>query len=199
MSEKKQILGLSNLHSTKKADAKGKPAEKKEVKDAFAIVPVPGSRKRRKRIGRGRATGVGKTSGRGQKGQKARAGFKNKLGFEGGQNPLRLRLPKRGFTNIFATKYQVVNLKDLKEAGLTGEVTPATLRGKGLISKPAMPVKILGVGECGKVQVTADAFSASAKAAIEKAGGSVKIRPDYIPRVDRKFEKKAERKARKKG
>ncbi len=191
MAEKKEIAGLSSLLPARKSAKSKRKAEPVGVK-----VPE-GSRKGRKRIGRGRATGVGKTSGRGQKGQKARAGYKKKLGFEGGQMPLRLRIPKRGFTNIFATRYQVVNLKDLTEAGFSGDVTPESLKGKGLISRPSLPVKILGVGAVSaKLAVTADAFSASAKAAIEKSGGSCKIRPDYIPRVDRKFEKKTERKAR---
>jgi len=195
MSEKKEILGLSHLQP--KTAAKKVTKSKKDRQ--IAITPPDGSRKRRKRIGRGRATGAGKTAGRGQKGQKARAGYKRKLGFEGGQNPLRLRLPKRGFTNIFKTRYQIVNLKDLAVATVSGDVTPETLKGKGLISRPALPVKILGVGEVsGKVKVVADAFSETARAAIEKAGGSCTVRPDYIPRVDRKFEKKAERKARKK-
>lgn len=192
MSENKQNKTLADLHPARKEKASGGGAG-----DSFRISPPAGSRKEGMRIGRGRATGKGKTSGRGQKGQKARAGYKKKLGFEGGQNPLRLRLPKRGFTNIFKVPYQVVNLKDLKEAGFSGAVTPEDLRGKGLISRPAMPVKILGVGEvAGKLQVTADAFSGTAKAAIEKAGGSCTIRPDYVKRVDRKFEKKAERRAR---
>ncbi len=159
--------------------------------------PAEGSTQKRKRVGRGTGSGKGKTSGRGQKGQKARSGYKKKLGFEGGQNPLRLRVPKRGFTNIFKVPYQVVNLKDLKEAGFNGEVMPEDLRGKGLISRPAMPVKILGVGEVSaKLQITADAFSGTAKAAIEKAGGSCTVRPDYIKRVDKKFEKKTQRRER---
>lgn len=188
---KKEIAGLSNLLPARKK------AKAKRAKAAVSIAPPEGSRKEGKRIGRGRATGAGKTSGRGQKGQKARAGYKKKLGFEGGQNPLRLRIPKRGFTNIFVTRYQVVNLKDLTEAGFSGEVNPEALKGKGLISRPGMPVKILGVGTVsGKLSVTADAFSATAKAAIEKSGGTCTVRPDYIPRVDRKFEKKAQRKTR---
>ncbi len=192
MSEKKQRKTLADLHPARKEKAAGGGAG-----DAFQVSPPEGSRKGRMRIGRGRATGKGKTSGRGQKGQKARSGYKKKLGFEGGQNPLRLRVPKRGFTNIFKVPYQVVNLKDLKEAGFNGDVMPEDLRGKGLISRPAMPVKILGVGEVSaKLQITADAFSGTAKAAIEKAGGSCTVRPDYIKRVDKKFEKKTQRRER---
>jgi large subunit ribosomal protein L15 len=145
------------------------------------LKPKPGSRRPRKRIGRGEGSGLGKTSGRGHKGAGARAGSKTKPGYEGGQNPIHMRMRKlRGphmkksmpFEN-FRTKTQPVNLADLDERFDSGaEVTPETLKAKGL-AKRSEPVKILARGEIGKkLDVHAHAFSAAAKEKIEAAGGS---------------------------
>ena len=145
------------------------------------LKPKPGSRRPRKRIGRGEGSGLGKTSGRGHKGAGARAGSKRKAGYEGGQNPIHMRMRKlRGphmkksmpFEN-FRTKTQPVNLADLDERFDSGaEVTPQTLKEKGL-AKRSVPVKILARGDIGKkLDVHAHAFSAAAKEKIEAAGGS---------------------------
>lgn len=145
------------------------------------LKPKPGSKKPRKRIGRGEGSGLGKTSGRGHKGAGARSGRKRKAGYEGGQNPIHMRMRKlRGphkkqsmpFEN-FRTKTQPVNLSDLEERFDSGaEVTPASLKEKGL-AKRSDPVKILARGEIKKkLEVHAHAFSAAAKEQIEAAGGS---------------------------
>ncbi|HET8639883.1 MAG TPA: 50S ribosomal protein L15 [Solirubrobacterales bacterium] len=145
------------------------------------LKPKPGSRRPRKRIGRGEGSGLGKTSGRGQKGYGSRSGSKKKAGYEGGQNPIHMRMRKlRGphkkqsmpFEN-FRTKTQPVNLAELEERFDAGaEVTPASLREKGL-AKRSEPVKILARGEISKkLDVHAHAFSAAAKEKIEAAGGS---------------------------
>lgn len=135
--------------------------------------PTPGSRRDRKRIGRGPGSGTGKTSGRGHKGQKARSGASIPARFEGGQMPLHRRVPKGGFTPLRRVEYQVVNVRALEELG-EAEVTPEILRERGLIGSLKEPVKVLGDGELTRaVQVTAHAFSGSAKKKIEDAGGSV--------------------------
>jgi large subunit ribosomal protein L15 len=140
------------------------------------LSPVQGSRKNRKRIGRGPGSGTGKTSGKGHKGHKARTGGPTHRHFEGGQMPLHRRLPKRGFHNPFRTEYQVVNVGQLAEAGLQGEVTPAALRAGGLIGSLRLPVKILGNGELSAaLTVHAHAFSASARQKIEQAGGAAHV------------------------
>ncbi len=137
------------------------------------LSPAKGSKQNRKRIGRGPGSGTGKTAGRGHKGQRSRSGYSQRLGFEGGQMPLIRRVPKRGFTNIFRTRYQVVNLASLAE--LSGEITPQTLIDKGLV-RAGHPVKILGDGEIATpIQIQAHKFSASAKAKIEAAGGSCEV------------------------
>jgi large subunit ribosomal protein L15 len=134
------------------------------------LSPAPGSKKNRKRIGRGPGSGTGKTAGRGHNGQKSRAGFSRRAGFEGGQMPLVRRVPKRGFTNNFRTEYQVVNLTRLAE--LEGEVTPEILVENGLVRAGHL-VKILGDGEIGKsLTIRAHKFSKSAREKIEAAGGS---------------------------
>ncbi|MGV3758943.1 MAG: 50S ribosomal protein L15 [Actinomycetota bacterium] len=139
------------------------------------LQPVPGSNKRKKRVGRGIAGKGGKTAGRGTKGQKAR----NKVpaSFEGGQMPLHMRIPKlKGFNNPFRVEYQAINLDTIEASELT-EVTPETLHGKGLTHKGAL-VKVLGRGELSRaVTVKAHAFSKSAEAAITAAGGTVEILP----------------------
>jgi large subunit ribosomal protein L15 len=138
------------------------------------LSPVPGSHRPRKRIGRGEGSGTGKTSGRGQKGQKARSGGKIPAGFEGGQMPLHRRIPKRGFTNSFRVEYAVVNVGDLED--FQGEVTPESLRERGLVGSGRAPVKILGDGELqASLTVTAHAFSASAREKIESAGGTATV------------------------
>jgi large subunit ribosomal protein L15 len=145
------------------------------------LKPKPGSKRPRKRIGRGEGSGLGKTSGRGHKGAGARSGRKRKAGYEGGQNPIHMRMRKlRGphkkqsmpFEN-FRTKTQAINLADLEERFDSGaEVTPQSLREKGL-AKRKDPVKVLARGEIKKkLEVHAHAFSAAAKEKIEAAGGS---------------------------
>ncbi len=130
----------------------------------------------RKRVGRGRGSGLGKTSGRGQKGQNARSGGGVRPGFEGGQTPLARRLPKRGFTNINRKEYAVVNVEDLNRFEDGTVVTPALLKEVGLVRKELNGVKILGNGELTKkLNVTAAKFSKSAVEAIEKAGGKAEV------------------------
>jgi len=132
---------------------------------------VPGSRKNRKRIGRGPGSGTGKTAGKGQKGQKSRSGGNPHPWFEGGQMPLYRRLPKRGFTNIFRKEYVIVNVSQLEGLGAGDPVTPEVMKEKGLIRKLGS-VKILGNGELsGAVTVHAHKFSRSAVEKIEKSGG----------------------------
>ncbi len=139
------------------------------------LKPAPGSHRAKKRVARGIGGKGGKTAGRGHKGQRARGTIP--AGFEGGQLPLHMRVPKlRGFNNPFRVEYQAVNLDSIEESGLD-EVTPETLRGKGLIAKKSL-VKVLGRGELTRaVTVKAHAFSKSAEAAITGAGGSVEVLP----------------------
>jgi large subunit ribosomal protein L15 len=134
-----------------------------------------GAKKRRKRVGRGIAAGQGKTAGRGTKGQAARSGGTKGPYFEGGQLPLVRRLPfKRGFTNIFKVHYVPVNLYCLQQFAANAEVSPATLAEAGVIKSPSLPIVILGDGEIDRpLLVKAHRFSASARARIEEAGGSV--------------------------
>ena len=139
------------------------------------LKPAPGSRKRRQRIGRGTGSGRGKTSGRGQKGQNARSeGFR--LGFEGGQMPLSQRLPKLpGFKNPFKKVYEVVNVSKLSRFGDGTTVDASVLAEAGLV-RVGMEIKILGAGRMKrKLTVEAHAISNSAREAIEKAGGTVKV------------------------
>ncbi len=137
---------------------------------------APGSIKKSKRFGRGQGSGHGGTSGRGHKGQRSRAGSKRRPWFEGGQMPLQRRLPKRGFTNIFKKEYQIVNLTDLNRLKKVKEVSPEVLYESGLISKKNIPVKILGNGDLNKaIDISAHAFSASAKEKIEKIGGKAVV------------------------
>ncbi len=139
------------------------------------IKPAKGATKSTKRIGRGQGSGHGGTSTRGHKGAKSRSGYKRKIGFEGGQMPLQRRLPKFGFTNINRVEYKGINLdaiQNLVDNKKVKEITPEILRENGLISRNDL-VKILGRGELkAKLKVSANGFSATAKAAIEKAGGS---------------------------
>ncbi len=130
-----------------------------------------GSIKKRKRIGRGDASGSGGTSGKGHKGAKARSGAKHRAWFEGGQMPLNRRLPKFGFTNIFKKEWQIVNVSDLEK--IEGDkVDPTILEANGLIRSSKKLVKILGDGELTKaLEITANAFSKSAEEKINAAGG----------------------------
>ncbi|REJ84369.1 MAG: 50S ribosomal protein L15 [Acidobacteria bacterium] len=134
------------------------------------LKPAPGSRRKKKRVGRGAGSGLGKTAGRGHKGQKSRTGYSHRDGFEGGQMPLVRRVPKRGFTNIFRTEYSVVNVSQLEP--FEGTVGPEELLGHGLVRR-GRSVKILGNGDLSSaLTVRAHKFSASAKSKIEAAGGT---------------------------
>ncbi len=146
-----------------------------------SLKPKPGSRRPRKRLGRGEGSGLGKTSGRGQKGAGSRSGAKRKAGYEGGQNPIHMRMRKLRGPHMkksmpfekFRTKTQPVNVSDLEQRFDAGaEVTPETLKEKGLATR-SDPVKILASGDVSKkLIVHAHAFSAAAKEKIEAAGGS---------------------------
>ena len=140
------------------------------------LSPAEGSKKDVKRVGRGHGSGWGKTSGKGHKGQNARSGGGVRPGFEGGQMPLARRIPKRGFNNIFAAKMATVNVSSLEIFKEGTEVDAELLLASGLVSKIDNGVKILGNGELTKkLTVKADAFSASAKEKIEKAGGKAEV------------------------
>ncbi len=140
------------------------------------VSPAKGSCKKPKRVGRGPGSGHGKTACKGEKGQRSRSGFHQYAGFEGGQMPLKRRLPKRGFTNIFAVGVQIVNLEKLGRFGAGAEVDPKLLAKEGLIASAGRPVKVLGKGKVDKALVVkANAFSESAKTAIEKAGGKAEV------------------------
>ena len=138
--------------------------------------PTPGSRHRRRRVGRGESSGLGKTCGKGHKGQKSRSGASIRPGFEGGQMPLMRRLPKKGFNNAqFKTQFAIVNLSDLERKFEEGDtVNEESLRACGLVKGAQDGIKVLGNGDLSKkLTVSVDKISASAKEKIEKAGGSV--------------------------
>jgi len=149
------------------------------------LKPARGSRKPRKRIGRGEGSGLGKTSGRGQKGAGSRSGAKSRVNFEGGQNPIHMRMRKLRGPHMkksmpfekFRTRTQPVNLRDLEARFSKGaEVTPESLREHGLANRKGVPVKVLGQGELSKaLTVQAHGFSESARAKIEGAGGSCQL------------------------
>ncbi|MEW5724074.1 MAG: 50S ribosomal protein L15 [Thermodesulfobacteriota bacterium] len=141
------------------------------------LKPPQGSRKDRKRIGRGEASGRGKTAGRGNKGQRARSGGGVRPGFEGGQMPLQRRLPKRGFGNkMFKKTFALVNLRDLARFESGSVIDPEGLAAAGLIKKPDLRVKLLGQGRIEKaLTLKVHHASAQAKAAIEAAGGAVEV------------------------
>lgn len=141
------------------------------------LKPSEGSKRSVKRIGRGPASGQGKTAGKGHKGQKARSGYSRRFGFEGGQMPLQRRLPKRGFTNIFAKEIVTVNVSDLEAKFEDGaDVDAAALINAGLIKKVKDGVKILGSGDLTKkLNVKANAYSKAAKEKIEAAGGKAEV------------------------
>ncbi|KYG89965.1 50S ribosomal protein L15 [Metasolibacillus sp. FSL H7-0170] len=140
------------------------------------LKPAEGSRKVRNRVGRGIGSGNGKTAGKGHKGQNARSGGGVRPGFEGGQNPLFRRLPKRGFTNINRKEYAIVNLDALNRFEDGAEVTTALLVETGIVSNEKAGIKVLGNGTLTKkLTVKAHKFSASAKEAIENAGGTTEV------------------------
>src|SRR5271170_4487403 len=150
-------LNLSNLKAPKKAN------------------------ENKKRVGRGMGSGMGKTSTRGHKGQGSRSGSSLMRGFEGGQMPLHRRLPKRGFTNIFKTEYEVVNLDRLAKLD-ESEITPEVLRKAGVVTSKNTLVKVLGQGELSKaLTVHAHKFSKSAQEKIEKAGGKIVVVSSQSP------------------
>lgn len=140
------------------------------------LTPAADSNKAVKRIGRGHGSGNGKTAGKGHKGQNARSGGGVRIGFEGGQMPLARRIPKRGFHNIFASEYAIVNVSDLNKFTDGTEVTTELLIASGLVKKACDGVKILGNGELtAKLNVKAAKFSQSAIEKIEKAGGKAEV------------------------
>ena len=149
------------------------------------LSPAEGAKKSRKRIGRGRGSGIGKTSGRGVKGHGARSGFKKRAWFEGGQMPLVRRIPKGGFTPFRRTEYQVVNLSALARAEKGVELSPKEFAAKGWIRDPYGLVKILGDGELPHaLTISAHKFSKSAVEKIKKAGGTAIVLA--APRSSRK-------------
>ena len=140
------------------------------------LSPAVGSNKDVKRIGRGHGSGNGRTAGKGHKGAKARSGPNKRAGFEGGQMPLQRRVPKRGFNNIFATRYAILNVSDLNVFEEGTVVDTEALKSKGIVKKTYDGVKVLGNGEVTKnLTVKAAAFSETAKAKIEAAGGTVEV------------------------
>lgn len=147
------------------------------MSELHRLSPVPGSRKTRKRAGRGPGSGLGKTAGRGHNGQKSRSGGTVPAWFEGGQMPLQRRIPKRGFKNRTRVEYAVVNLRDLNRLD-TDQVTLDSLVSSGLAGSGRKPVKVLGMGEADRaMHVEAHSFSASARQKIEAAGGTVTVSP----------------------
>ena len=142
----------------------------------FELAPTAGTNKDSKRVGRGHGSGSGKTSGRGHKGQNARSGGGVRPGFEGGQMPIYRRLPKRGFTNIFATVYAEVKVSDFNIFEDGAVVDAAALKEAGIIKKVCDGIKVLGNGTLEKkVTVKAKKFTASAKEKIEAAGGKAEV------------------------
>ena len=140
-----------------------------------SLLPINGSTKSRKRVGRGHGSGLGKSAGRGDKGAGQRSGFKRRAWFEGGQMPLARRLPMRGFHNLFKKDFQIVNINRIDALGLK-EVNAQILKENGLIRSALKPVKILGNGDIkSKIDITATVFSQSAKEKIEKAGGTATV------------------------
>lgn len=140
------------------------------------LSPAEGSRKNRKRVGRGVASGTGKTAGRGSKGHKSRSGGGVRPGFEGGQMPIHRRLPKRGFTNIFAERIAVINVRDLNRFESGSVVDEVALVGSGLVKGDRDGIKLLGQGEIEyPLSVKVNRVSATARKKIEAAGGNVEV------------------------
>ena len=145
--------------------------------DLSDLKPAEGSKRPKKRIGRGEGSGHGVTAGRGHKGAQSRSGYSRKRGFEGGQMPLHRRVPKRGFHNLFRVEYAVVNLDTLAERFESGAVvTPETLRERGIVRTNRQPVKVLARGDVSKkLTVRAHKFSGRAAEKIAAAGGSAEV------------------------
>jgi large subunit ribosomal protein L15 len=144
--------------------------------ELHTLSPKPGSRKDRKRVGRGPGSGNGKTAGRGHKGQLSRSGHTHRRNFEGGQMPLIRRLPKRGFTNIFRKEFVIVNVGQLERFPAGSEITPDVLLAEGVVSQLRNGVKILGDGTLSrKLTVRAHKFSKKAQELIEAVGGSCEV------------------------
>ena len=140
------------------------------------LKPAPGAKRKRKRVGRGAGSGMGKTATRGQDGQNSRSGGGVRPGFEGGQMPLARRLPKRGFTNIFAKTYSIVNVSDLNGFEDGTEVTAQLLKEKRIIRKLNDGLKVLGNGDLkAKLTVKADKFTKTAQEKITAAGGTAEV------------------------
>ena len=140
------------------------------------LSPIPSSRKKRKRVGRGPGSGHGKTSCRGHKGQRSRSGGGTRPGFEGGQMPLQRRIPKRGFTNIFKRRYTLINISDLERFDKDVQLDIAMLKNSGLVKRARDGLKLLGRGEISyPVRIEVHKASKTAKAKIEAAGGHVVI------------------------
>ena len=140
------------------------------------IGPAPGSRKKRKRVGRGPGSGHGKTACKGHKGQKSRSGYAGKRFFEGGQMPLVRRIPKRGFKSLFRKEYAVVNLDRLAAFDAGSTVGPEELLARGVIHKTLDGIKVLARGDLDRsLTIKAHKFSEEAKRKIEAAGGTVEI------------------------
>ena len=140
------------------------------------LKPADGATSARKRLGRGIGSGLGKTSGKGHKGAKARSGGGKRPGFEGGQMPLTMRLPKRGFTNNFRKEYVAINVSRLEVFDDGATVTPVELIEMGIIKKIGDGIKIMGDGELNKkLTVQANKFTATAKEKIEAAGGKAEV------------------------
>lgn len=141
------------------------------------LTPAKGSKKSAKRLGRGAGSGLGKTAGKGHKGQNARSGGGVRPGFEGGQMPLTRRVPKRGFVNIFATKYATIKVSDLEKFDTGTVVDTEAIVKAGLVKNTLDGVKVLGDGEITKkLTVNLAAFSKSAKEKIEAAGGKAEVK-----------------------
>jgi large subunit ribosomal protein L15 len=146
------------------------------MKELSKLAPTEGAKKTRKRVGRGIGSGLGKTSARGHKGTGARTGKGRPAYFEGGQMPLQRRIPKRGFEPLKRKEYALVNVAALEAFEDGASVDPATLQAAGLVRKLGDGVKLLGDGDCKrKLNVTVHAVSASARAKIEGAGGTVRL------------------------
>ncbi|MCX6108593.1 MAG: 50S ribosomal protein L15 [Proteobacteria bacterium] len=153
-----------------------KDKELGELASLGNLSPGAGSHRTRKRLGRGIGSGLGKTAGKGHKGQRARKSGNVRPGFEGGQMKLYMRLPKRGFTNNFRTEYNVINLESLASFADGTKVDLKALHQAGLVRNADLPIKLLGRGELTKrLDIFVDRASASAQAAVEKAGGSLKL------------------------
>lgn len=154
--------------------------------DLSQLKPAKGATKTNKRLGRGQGSGKGGTAGKGHKGQKADTGYNRRRGFEGGQTPLVRRVPKFGFTNPTRVEYKGINLDSIQElakAKNLSVIDPAVLRANGLIAKNDL-LKVLGRGEVtGALQVSAHAFSATAKAAIESKGGKAEVIAIVAPKA----------------